>query len=253
MENLSTIATQSISKCLEQAWKNVTKNIWLFAGFTVLYFTVSSVVGLIPVIGSLSNFFSFIFSASIFAAASVSDQGAELGFNHFFSWSPKFGRLFLGNLVLMLLAIAILIPLALLLIALLGMSFFSSLASGGDPSDLLPFITMSNVLAIVGLVFVFVILLSIVFFAYPFIIQYTELSISDSLKYSFKIGRNNIGQIIIFAFLAMGLSILGLLFLGIGLAVAIPLIMLTQYYFLHNIIIADSAEKEWDFLNQQPE
>jgi uncharacterized membrane protein len=87
-----------------------------------------------------------------------------------------------------------------------------------------------------------VVVVSVALFAYSFIIQFTELSFTDALKYSFKIGRNNIGQVIIFAFVSLGLAVLGTLFCGVGLLFTIPLIMAIQYYFLKDMIADNTPE-----------
>lgn len=251
MSNQSTIGSQSIIQSLGNAWDNVKSNVWLFAGFALVYAIISGILSVIPILGNLASLFSFIFSASIFSALNVYDRTKSLDFSDFFKWSPKFGRLFLGNLLLGILVIFLLIPFAFILVAILGLSFFTDIAS--NPENLRGLLVGSTILVLVLAVLLFVIIVSIALFAFPYIIQFTDLSFSESLSYSFKIGRNNIGQVVLFAFVALGLSILGLVLCGIGLLITIPLVVATQYYFLHDMISEKEPDvAQWDFMQQNP-
>jgi hypothetical protein len=256
MSNQSTIGSLSIIQSLGRAWDALKANVWLFAGFTLVYFIASSIIGFIPSLGGITSLFGFIYTASIFSALQVYDKKPELDFNDFFSWSPKFGRLFLGNLLLLVLAVIIMVPFVLIIIAILGFSFFTEFASNmNDPEAMRLLINGSSIVVLILFILLFVIVVSIALFAYSFIIQFTEMSFTDALKYSFKIGRNNIGQVIIFAFVSLGLAILGTIFCGVGLLFTIPLIMATQYYFLKDMIADNTPQPEgqWDFTTNNPE
>lgn len=257
MSNQSTIGSLSIFQSLGRAWEALKANVWLFAGFTLVYFIASSIIGFIPSFGGVTSLFGFIFTASIFSALQVYEQKPELDFNDFFSWSTKFGRLFLGNLLLLVLSILILIPFIFMLIAILGISFFTEfVANMQNPEGISALIDGTSIFVLLLFILLFVIVVSIALFAYPFIIQFTELSFTDALKYSFKIGRNNIGQAIVFAFVSLGLAILGTIFCGIGLLFTIPLIMATQYYFLKDMIADNTpiqSEGQWDNQSNSPE
>lgn len=252
MSNQSTIGSQSIIQSLSLGWESIKANVWLFAGFTFLYLLISSILSLIPFLGNVASLFGFVFSASVFSALHFYDRTKTLEFSDFFKWSPKFGRLFLGNLLLTILVVIMLIPFVFILIAILGISFFTELAA--NPENLQGLFVGSTILILVLAILLFVIVVSIALFAYPYIIQFTELSFTEALTYSFKIGRNNIGQVILFAFVAVGLSILGLVLCGVGLLFTIPIIVATQYYFLHDMISDEEPEEsKWDFMQQNPE
>lgn len=253
MSNQSTIGSQSIIQSLGNAWDNVKANVWLFAGFSLLYFIISGTLSLVPFLGRAASLFSFIFSASIFSALNIYDRTKRLDFNDFFKWSPKFGHLFLGNLLLGILVVLMLIPFAFILVAILGVGFFTEIASS-NPESIKGLFVGSTIVILIIAILLFVIVVSIALFAFPYIIQFTDLSYSEALSYSFKIGRNNIGQVVLFAFVAVGLSIVGLVFCGIGLLITIPLIIATQYYFLHDMISEKEPEvAQWDFMQQNPE
>jgi hypothetical protein len=256
MVNQSTIGSFSIFQSLGLSWNALRANVWLFAGFSLVYFIASSIIGFIPSFGGITSLFSFIYTASIFSALQVYDTKPELDFNDFFSWAPKFGRLFLGNLLLLVLSVLILIPFLLMVVAILGIGFFTAfMGNMHNPEGFAGLMDGTSIIVLILFVVLFVVVVSVALFAYSFIIQFTELSFTDALKYSFKIGRNNIGQVIIFAFLSLGLAVLGTLFCGVGLLFTIPLIMAIQYYFLKDMIADNTPQpqEQWDFTTDNPE
>src|SRR5690349_13570505 len=84
---------------LGKAWDAVMANLGVMVGFTALYFIVTSVVGMIPFLGNVTNLFSFIFSVSLFCAFASIDKGGKATFDDLFSWTPKFARLLVANLI----------------------------------------------------------------------------------------------------------------------------------------------------------
>ncbi|WP_344822497.1 hypothetical protein [Rurimicrobium arvi] len=247
MQINSTIAGYGMGTSLSRAWDDIKSNVFLYAGFSVVFLIVYAILSLIPFLGMLTGFVSFIFNVSIFAACHHYRQTGQLEFGNFFSWSPKFGRLFLGNLIYVGLAILVMIPLVIISIAMLGLSAFSVLVE--DPQTFI--ITYGSTLAGIALMFVVVsIIFGIWFFAYFFLLQFTEMSYSEALKASWKIGRNNIVQLIAFVLLSIGLSLLGVLVLIIGLAVTFPLLIATQYHFMRNFVPESSGEDDWDIMKE---
>lgn len=222
----------------------------------MLYFVLS----FIPGIGTLAGLFSFAFVASIYSAYNVYEKNKKLEFNDFFSWSPRLGRLFLGNLLLVGLALLIFIPVIIILIAIIGIGSFTDVFKNADffkdPENIRSILVPGVLLfvLVIFVIFVIMILIGIALFAYSFLLQFTDMPFMTALKTSWKIGRNNVGQIIIFALIAIGLSILGTMALLIGLAVTIPLLAGTQYYFLNSMMPQIESETEqWDFMKQNAE
>jgi uncharacterized membrane protein len=247
MEHTSTIAALDIGQSFSKAWKSTKENIWLLAGFTVVYYVLYCILAFVPLINGLASFFSFIMSASIFAAYDTYEKKGNLEFSDFFSWSPRFSRLFLGHLLMIGIALLFFIPLIIALLAFVGVSALSTLASSPEQffavfgSGLILFFIIAFA---IGLVF------GIWFFAYPYLVQFTDMPLMDALRLSWKIGRNNIGQLILFLLLAIALTILGTMLLLIGLTVTIPLIMGVQFFFLRSIFPEQQESEKWDFMNQ---
>lgn len=251
MENTSTISSENITQSLGKAWDTTKANIWLLAGFCVIYGIAYFILGMIPFVSLLVSVCSFIFSASIFSAFQQYSQNGKLEFNEFFSWSPRFGRLLMGNLLLIGLFLLFFIPVIIVTVFVVGISFFTTTLPelAQDPNGWQAII--GPLLMFVLAMFVIGLILSVFFFAYPFLVQYTELPLMDALRKSFQIGRNNVGQIILYFILSFGLMILGFMALGIGIVVTIPLIVGTQYYFMRSIIPDENNAEtsQWDFMN----
>ncbi|MDI9319894.1 MAG: hypothetical protein QM530_05390 [Phycisphaerales bacterium] len=257
MKSISTIASLSMTQSLQKSWDTMKANIWLLAGFTVLFYLLYFVLSFIPRISTLAGFFSFAFAACIYSAYNGYEKNKNLEFNQFFSWSPRFGRLFLGNLLLLGLGMLILIPLIVILIAIVGFSYFIDLFKNADffkdPENVRSFL-VPEVLLFALVIFVIIVTIAIALFAYSFLLQFTDMPFMTALKTSWKIGRNNVGQIIIFALIATGLSILGTMALLIGLAVTTPLLVGIQYHFLNSMMPQIESETEqWDFMKQDAE
>lgn len=238
----------SIMESLSLSWAAVRSNVWVFMGFTFLYCVVYFVANLIPFAGIFLGLFSFILSVSMFSAFRKLEEGAgELSFNDFFSWSPKFGKLFLTSLVIFLITLGISLVIMIGFFLTLGFGFFSELIS----TNRLPDISSATVMTLVGLAFLSVILAFVYFmftFSVLYLTQFRELSISECLSLSWKIGKKNAGQLLVFLVLAIGISLLGVLALGIGLFVATPVILGMHYYFLSSMFPEATRQPEWDFM-----
>jgi len=246
------VPSLSISESLSRSWRAVSKNIWLMAGFTLCYYVVIALLGRIGSgMSIVNNLFSFVFAAGLFSAFHKIETGAELNFNDFFSWSPRFGKLFGTYLVLFLIMLLIAGGAVIAIILSTGMAFFTDVMSGVVPD----ISSASAAMLLVTLLFSFIIMF--VFFLFSFgamyLAQFQDLSLSQRLSLSWKIGRSNAGQLFLFLLLALLVVILGTLALLIGLLVAIPVIVGMQYYFLRSMFPEEERQPEWDFMknNQQ--
>ncbi|MBL7710856.1 MAG: hypothetical protein JNL13_00255 [Chitinophagaceae bacterium] len=247
MEHTSTIAGLDIGQSFSKAWKATKENIWLLAGFTVVYYIAYFILAMIPFVGGLAGFFSFIFGASVFAAYHIYEKKGSLEFSDFFSWSPRFSRLFLGHLLAIGISLLFLIPLVIAFVAFIGFSAIGAAIS--NPEDIMSlfgpgFAVFLLLMLLLGVLF------AVWLFAYPYLVQFTDMPLTEALRLSWKIGRNNIGQLILFLVLAIALTLLGAMLLLIGLAVTTPLIMGVQFYFLRSIFPEQQEPEQWDFMNQ---
>jgi uncharacterized membrane protein len=243
--------TLSPSNALNKAWNAVTSNMGPMVGFTILYGIVISVAGRIPFIGQVANLFQFVFAASLFSAFDAIDRYGKASFNDFFTWTPRFGKLLVAQLIYVVIALVLLIPLFIALFSLLGIDYLNEYSGSSFGTVFFRDASMATVISLIVLAFFEIILLLIFTFAFMFLVQFKDMPAIDALKLSFKIGKENPGQIVVFALLAIGVAILGLLALFIGLLIAIPVIVGMQYYLIRSIYPA--AEKtQWDFMRNEP-
>lgn len=250
MENfIETQASITMNESLKKAWVSTKANIWLMAGFVLIYYIVSWALQQIPGVSSVLSLVSFILSASLLTAFHTYEQRGKLDFNDFFSWSPRFGRLFLGNLLLLAMVIAIMVPVVIVLMISLGAGFFTSMFS--DPEAFMTSLLGGWFIVIMLCLLAFFFVVGVFLFAYPFLVLFTDMPLTEALSKSIRIGRANMGQIFLFFLMAIGIALLGCLALGIGLTVSIAVLTGTQYYFMKSMLPSAGEADRWDFMKQQ--
>jgi hypothetical protein len=236
----------SSTEALGRSWDAVKANLLSMAGFTFLYFLISGVLKKIPFIGGFTNLFQFIYHASLFSAFDGIERG-ERGSSNLFSWTPKFGKLLLANLILYLIAIVLMIPFLVLFFTTIGSDYMSGFSDAGFRATILAGFSWALIIGLFGLVFLGFLVLAILTFAFTFLVQFRDLTIVESLKLSMRVGRENIGEIILFALVGFGVMLLGALALIIGLLVAFPVVFGMQYYMVRSIFPVEEVNK-WDFM-----
>jgi uncharacterized membrane protein len=230
------------------AWNATFSHIGPLVGFTLLYYIASFLVGLIPVGGFVANVFGFIFCCAMFSGYdSISRRGA-LQFESLFSWTPRFGRLLGAYLIAALIALALFLPMLVLVVTRIGFDFLMD-AANRTSSFLITLRSLSGtmMLSFVLLGFAALVVLSVLTFALLFLVQFRDMSVGAALKLSMAVGRENPGQIILFILLAAGIVILGALACGVGLLAAMPMVYGMQYFMLRSIFPTNEAAS-WDFM-----
>lgn len=239
-------ATISITTALSRSWSAVTNNIGPFAGFTILYFVVNSILRKIPVLSTLSSVLGFVYPACIFYGFYAIEKYGSLTFNNFFDWMTGFWKLLLGYLVFGLLCIVIFIPaVVIMIIAAGGLEAISDILQGYEAASSVLLLSAG------GLLLLFMIPVLLLEFSYLFLLCFSDHQIGYTLGLSWRVGYANIGSILVFALLALGIFILGILSLLVGLLVAVPVIIGMQYYFMRSIFPI-RQEEEWDFMKEYP-
>ncbi len=244
----------SPSEALTGAWNTTFAHFGIFIGFSILYFIVAFSAGLIPYLNILINLLGFVFACSLYSGFDAAQKVTKPDFGSLFLWTPRFGKLLLGYLVYILLVVALLIPAIVLMMITLGADFFMKLAAG--PSGFVyiaqgasaTFLLGLTILVLAGAVMIYVLT-----FAFLFLLQFRDYSIGEALRTSIAVGRENVGAIIWFVIISIGLSILGFLACGLGLLIAVPLIYGMQFHMLRSIF-PNEESNQWDFMSdkQQP-
>lgn len=238
---------------LSISWNACFSNLGPFVGFVVLFYIASFMLSLVPFVGWVSNLFGFVICSAMFSGfQSVAQQG-KASFDQLFSWTPRFGKLLGGYVLLFLIAVALFVPVILFLFLNLGLQFFTEISKGS--TTYLASLTNLSGFFLLGLFLLTIaafMVLSVLSFAYVFILQYKDLGIGESLKLSIAVGRENLGHIIVFVLLVIGLVILGFLACFVGLLVVVPLIYGMQYHMLRSIF-PDEQKEHWDFMDGKTE
>jgi len=189
--------TVDISSYYSKAWKHVKENIGLYLGYTVIYCIISGTLGLIPVFGSLvSMVLSPALIIGYFIVAHKITRSEPVTFSSFFEGFSKFGELFLVYLVMIIFVIAGFI---LLIIPGIYLAVAYSFA------------------------------LPLVWFLY-------NGSILDTLKTSRMIISKNWFSFFGFYIIGFFVMILGLLCLGVGIFVAIPVFYVAHYFMYMDVL-----------------
>ncbi len=239
-------ASISVTTALSRSWSAVTNNIGPFAGFTLLYFVVSSILGKIPVLSTISSFLGFVYPVCIYYGFYAIDKYGSLSFNNFFDWITSFWKLLLGSLVFGLLCLVMFIPAVVIIVtAAGGLEAISEILQGYEAAS--PILLLSAG----GLLLLFMIPVLLLEFSYLFLLCFGDHQIGYTLGLGWRVGYANIGSILVFALLALGIAILGILCLLVGLLVAMPVIVGIQYYFMRSIFPLQQDE-EWDFMKDYP-
>jgi uncharacterized membrane protein len=99
-----------------------------------------------------------------------------------------------------------------------------------------------SIMIILLLVLVYILFISIIFGYALYISLDTSYKVIETVKYSFKITKGNVGKIFAFMIASGFVILLGLICLGIGLLVAIPVVSLAQVYVYKKLDAAYQAK-----------
>lgn len=235
----------SVSDALSASWKSVMANIWPLAGFTFLYFLVTSMLNRIPGVSFFTSFLGFIYPVSMFYAFRAIDSYGSLSFNDLFNWTPRFWRMLGAYAILLLIVLVLCIP-VFITAGLIGVGIITDFF---DIVDIYETVSWSTILTIFSVSLIIVIPIYILQFSYLFIVCFRDQNLGDVIKLSWQAGITNIGSLLLIALVALGIALLGMLALFVGLLVAIPVIIGMQYYFLKSIFPIQD-ENNWDFQRQ---
>ena len=198
----------NVSSYFGKAWELVKKNLGLFVGYTLVYFLISVVLALIPFIGSIA---SLVISPSLmigyYIVADKLHRNEQATFNNFFDGFSKLGDLFLVYLVYCLFII------------------------GGLLLLIIPGIYLAVAYA----------------FALPLVWFMYNGSVLDTLKTSRIIVSKQWFSFLGFYILAFLIALLGLICLGAGIVIAIPVISVAQYYLFADIVGVDAKPQDDPF------
>ena len=216
----------SIGKYVARGWDLFKSNAGGFIGYTFLFIIITMTISLIPLLGFLIML--VIYPTLVIGTEIVGNlisKGQYYQFGDFFKGFDKLGNLLITYVLRMLVMLVIFIPFGLII----GFTVFKDIFTGkvdqiNDPLTLLASLGLPMlVMMLIGLY----VTLSLRWAFY--LVYFYNLEPVDALMKSWKLINkrffSHLGLVIIFGLI----TILGTLMLGIGLLVAMPVILLSDY------------------------
>jgi hypothetical protein len=188
---------------------------WSFSVF--LYFLVSAVAGLIPVLGAIaSNLFNPVFLAGFMLGAKEQTEGGKYRIGHAFAgFSNNTGQLILFGLLYLIASLAIFG-----LMAIIGIVAFFAMKFGAmnffDPAI---FSSLANISPLVIILFILVVMLitlpiMMAYYFSPALISINQVSVFPAAKMSFRACLINILPFLLYSLAWLGVFIVIALIIG---------------------------------------
>ncbi len=202
---------------------------WLaWIGVLIIFFIITLVASLIPVVNLLFNIVVPIFFGGLMIGCRDQDQGASFNIAHLFAgFSNNPGQyLLLGLLYFVGIIIVGVLTIILMIVMLGGMEFITELQSGDI--DALIANSVNILLAVlIGLLFYLPLLMAI-WFA-PALIALENQSVLDAMRNSFRGCLVNVMPFLLYGLIGLVFSILATIPLMLGWLVLTPMIIASIY------------------------
>lgn len=208
--------------------------VWI--GALVLFYLIVVVVSLVPLVGSLATtLLGPMLSAGLMMGAHAQAQGARLELSHLFAGiNTRAGPLALVGLVylLLMIALAVLIVVLMMLLApaLPGLGAMSGQSPDTlDPAAMQQIMTSPTLLLpiLIGLALGIPLAMAILFA--PALVAIDGVGVLSAFWLSLRGCLKNILPFLLYGIAALGLFILGMIPLGLGLLVVLPLLFIALY------------------------
>ncbi|MCK5894482.1 MAG: hypothetical protein KAG53_08790 [Endozoicomonadaceae bacterium] len=211
--SIETCTTNASLSWLSTAFEQFKKAPKFWTSITLLWGVALAIFQIIPIVGSIiAIIFSGIISAFLTLAAHRLSNNQEISFS-----------IVMDNFKPSLKQIAIL--------SVLAGIFYSTLFS------IILSIFGDNLIISIVILIVGTSALSMAFLFSPILILVKRTPIPEALKLSFEGCRQNILPLSVYSLLATSLIIVGMIPLGLGILIAIPLLILTTYQAYNEIIV----------------
>lgn len=242
----------SVGGIIDQSFTLFSKKIGLFVISIILIMGISTAINYLPVSSDLlSLIYSFaiqpVLLVGVFVIADKVEHGEDASFKDLFSgFKHQRLHIILANFLLM---IIFAIPTVLFIAAMLGVlgtSLLSSFSSFERVAE--------EILAGAGIMFfisflvffIVIIYLSITFMFAGMFVYFKDLSAWEGLKASQKLTSRNFFNFLGFAIVLLFMNLIGMLFLGLGLLLTIPVSNIALYKIFNSTIGTRSESTEED-------
>lgn len=200
------------------------KNIWGFAGYTLVFFLILMVAAIVPFLGIFAVYaLTPILMAGFYIVAHRLAQEEHTEFGDFFKGFEKAGQLILWYLV-MILGIAVLMT---PLFITLFVTIFSVSATSPDLSN--PFWLLAAIPVWAFLLIIPIVYLGVSWRWAPMFIVFYDMNFWDAMEASRRITNKKWWMNLLFAFVLYVLSMVGYLGLLVGILFSVPAALCMDY------------------------
>lgn len=211
-----------LSQYISKGFNIFGKNAGMFIGYLLVYFAISIGLSIIPILGQLASLvISGALLAGYYIVADKTERGEHVEFSNFFDGFKSLTPLFIGTLLLIVMAIALMIPFFIIVFFKFGIE---SLSGDGSFPDfgILDFI-------VIAAVFIGVLYISVSFIYMTLFIVFDKMDAWAAMMASRKIVEKNFILHVLF-FIVWGFIImLSALPFGLGLLATIPAFYCSVY------------------------
>lgn len=233
---------------ISEGFRIVQKNIGLFVGYTVIYFLMSSVMGSIPVIGSLASIvISPVLMAGFYIVAHKVQNNREAEFSNFFDGFKDFKEIAIAAVMITLITVGLFVVPFLLIVGvdnLMGIfNAYQEFISTADPyvfEGVFDIFKERWWLIFLGMIPAIYFSISY-YWTYLFIIFY-KLPAWEAMEASRKTVTKNWGIIFLFLFVVGLIGGMGIILLFIGILFTIPVMTSAIYASFADVTKLNYAE-----------
>jgi len=218
------------------AWGLFKAQPFAWIGALLLFYLIVLLVSLVPLAGSFATtLLGPMLSAGLMMGAHAQAQGARFQIGHLFAGiSTRAGPLALVGLIylLLMLALGVLIAALTMLMApaLMGMGALSGQAPETlDPAAMQQIMASPGLLILVLIAFALSIPLAMAMMFAPALVAIDGVGVLSAFWLSLRGCLKNVLPFLLYGIAALGLFILGMIPLGLGLLVVLPLLFLALY------------------------
>ena len=210
---------------LSKGWWHFKSSPLAWIGTMVVWFVISLVLSLIPVLGSIASvLIGPVIMAGFMYGCAEQDNGGDFSVSHLFSgFSNNVGQLMLVAVfyfILLIVAVAIMMG---------GMFMFAGGAMALQSPEAMESIGGGTVFGMVLLALVVMLPVMMSYIFAPALVMLDDLSAIDAMKYSFSGCLKNLLPLFVYSLAAAVLIILASIPFGLGLLIVFPMLTASLY------------------------
>ena len=232
IENGRAVGSGRATAWLGKGWELFKAAPGMWIGMLIVYFLVTIVAAIIPLVNMIASIGYPIFVAGFLIGCRALDQGDSLDMSHLFAgFQTNFGSLVLLCLLYLVCIIVLVIPLIVVGVVMGGMAIFTESKALG----------IGTFLTIFALGFVlFVPIMMAMLFA-PALVALNNVQPLDAMKQSFYASLKNFGPMTLYGIIVIVLMVLASIPLMLGWLVLGPVLIGSAYGLYKDVFLGDET------------